>query len=947
MGVVYKAEDIRLGRFVALKFLPDALAADAQALERFQREARAISALNHPNICTLYDIGEENGRTFLIMELLEGQNLRQIISEKGSLPLNQLLKVATGIAEALEAAHIKGILHRDIKPANIFVTERGTAKILDFGLAKISGLERAPLGPTGDAVRVAEFDSAHTGGWALGTIAYMSPEQALGKPLDERTDLFSFGTVLYEMAAGIVPFRGETTGTLFLSVVQENPDPIAQIKPDLPVPLQQIINKCLQKDRDKRYQHATEVLQDLKKLHPLIKSDSDSAGTALPVSAEENKSQTNFGVAQTAVSVSPRKMKSRKLLALGLLLIVAAFGVFSFRKLRPGAPKLTEKDRIVLAGFVNTTGESVFDISLKQAARLDLEQSPFLNVLSDAQVRNVLKQMDRAQNQRLTAKVAREVCLRSNSKAYIEGTIDKSSSGYLIGLKAVSCSDEQEIARSQSEAADRTQVLQSLGSANAQLRRKLGESLASLAKFNRPLPQATTSSLEALQAFAEGTARYPVNPAEGIAYFRRAVELDPIFALAYASLGSAYFNEGQHLPAMENYKKAYEMRDRVSDRERFYIMVSYLQSITGEIQEAAETCEEWARSYPNDYLAHAFLGDVYLYLGEYAKSALASREAFSLRPEASTGYINAMLAYRLLDRYDEAKSIYNTAKARNVESPLLHFARYTIAFLEQDDVGMKDQVAWAEGKKGPYDRLLGYQATGEAYYGHYTLSRKLAERAVAAALRDGVKDRSLSHALDAAVGEVEVGNFVRARRVATGAWPPTINPAAKARLAYILAKVGDNAGAERLVDQLDREQPLDTLVQKSALPAIRAVIELNKNNPEKAVVILHPALEFECSSWGYLGGLLPAYVRGLAYLQAKKGLEAASEFQKLIDHPGIVVDSSVIGALARLQLGRAKERSGDHASARRYYQDFLALWKNADSDIPIFKQAKAEYARLK
>jgi eukaryotic-like serine/threonine-protein kinase len=940
MGVVYKAEDIRLGRFVAIKFLPEEFAADAQALERFRREARATSALNHSNICTLYDIGEENGRTFLVMELLEGQNLRQIISNKGALPLHRVLEMATDVAEGLEAAHEKGILHRDIKPANIFITERGKAKILDFGLAKMGGPQRAS-GPFG---RVAsESDSTLSGGWALGTIAYMSPEQALGKPLDQRTDLFSFGTVLYEMAAGVVPFRGETTGTLFLSVVQENPDPILQIKPGLPVPLQQIINKCLEKDREKRYQHATEVLQDLKKLQLLIKSEGDSAVISTgPI--EEGKPQTNSEMVQTAVSVSPRKVKFLKLFTLGLLVIASAFGIFSFLKSRSGVPKLTEKDRVVLADFTNITGESIFDASLKQAARFDLEQSPFMNVLTDAQVINVLKQMDRPPNQRLTAKVTREVCLRSNSKAYIEGTIARSGSRYPISLKAVSCSDEHEIARSEFEAADRSNVLQSLGKVDVQLRRKLGESLASLAKFNRPLAEATTSSLEALQAYTQGGALYPLNRAERISYYRRAVELDPNFARAYASLGAAYFNEGQSLLAIENYKKAYDLRDRVSDRERYYIMTGYLRNVTGEIPKAVKACEEWVRSYPNDYTAHASLGQNCLAIGQYDKSASASRESFSLMPEQSASYVNAMSAYALLDRYDEAKAIYNTARARNIEGQVLRLARYTIAFLEHDDAGMKEQVVWAEEKKGSYDRLLSSQASAEAYYGHYGLSRELVTRAMEAALRDGVEERSMEHEVNAAVGEVEVGNSLLARRVATRAWPLTISRDVRVNIAYILSKIGDNAGAELLADQLDRERPLDTLMQKSALPTIRAIIELNKNTPEGAVVLLQPALEFE-QAQGYLSGLLPAYIRGLAYLQAKKGSEAASEFQKVIDHPGIV-GTSVTGALARLQLGRAKVLSGDSISARRYYQDFLALWKDADSDIPIFNKAKAEYARL-
>jgi eukaryotic-like serine/threonine-protein kinase len=929
MGLVYKAEDTRLGRFVALKFLPEEFANDPKTLERFRREARAASALNHPNICTVYDIDEQDGRTFIAMEYLEGETIRDLVRREGALPAGRVVTIALQVVDALQAAHEHGILHRDIKPANIFLTKRGVAKVLDFGLAKISRLEVATDDKT----------ESDTGGWALGTVAYMSPEQALGKTLDQRTDLFSFGAVLYEMATGVSSFQGDTTGEVFLSVVQKAPVSPGTLNPLLPESLRDIINTCLEKNPDDRYQSAPDVLEDLRQVQadsgrPI---DQRPSGGVIPAAESTLMSETQRTAANFA------KKPWQVFTAIAALVLLAIVGVLALTY-RSRATRLGEKDTIVLAEFANTTGESVFDGTLRQALAMDLNQSPFVNVLPPARVAATLKAMNKPASERLTRAVAREVCQRSNSKVYLAGSIAKQGEGYAISVNALNCATDEAVASSEVVAKNRDDAIRMLGECGKQMRRRLGESLPSLAKFNKDLALATTSSLEALQAYSAGLATNDTKgDADALPYYQRAVSLDPNFASAYLRLAISYSNLRQRTKATENYRRAFELRERVSERERFGIESGYLND-TGETARAIQTWVNWSRLYPNDSTPHLRLGRFYMDSGEAQRAAPAFWEAQRLAPNSMVPYTNLAAAYLMLGRFDEAKAVFDAAKTRNLNSVGLRYNRYLLAFAEDDRATMQQIVDSAKDKVGYEDRLVTLEADTQAYYGRIAQSRRLQEQAVAAAVRDGAKDRLPYHKAYAAWRESELENKAQARRLAMRALAASGGRDVKELTALALARTGDVVTAKKVADELDHEYPQDAMVQTYALPTIRALIEMNEGHPAVAIEKLKLALPHE---FGYadFGNMEPTYVRGLAYLKIGNASAAAEAFQKLVDNRG-KVNNFVTGALAHLQLGRATKMSGKVDEARKHYQDFFGLWKDADPDAAMLKQAKAEYAKL-
>ena len=959
MGVVYKAQDLNLNRFVALKFLSESRSNSENSLIRFRREAWADSSLNHPNVCTIYEIGETDGLIYLAMEFLEGLTLRETL-QRQHLELEETISLALEIADGLQTAHSKGILHRDIKPTNIFVTEEGHAKIIDFGLAKFVH----PLSSHLTAQIDKRDRDLTTPGAPMGTVAYMSPEQLLGMTVDARSDLFSFGVMLYEMISGQLPFRGETVAAMFDSILNRTPVPLSQLNADVPPRLEEIVNKCLLKDPNFRYQHAAEIRSDLKRVYRDAESvEHFSRSADLGDSRARNEASTLLRTTLPNLSRSSsggltNRRTWRWITVAGTLVLLAAIAFATTLYVRSrGVIKLTERDTIVLAQFTNTTGDIVFDDSMRTALGIALHESPFLDVLSDARVNTTLKLMSRQPGTVLTPIVAREVCQRSGSKAFIAGTISSLGSRYVIGLQAVNCETGDEIAKKMITVDQKEQVLDGLGTIAAQLRQTLGESLVSVQRFDIPLPEATTLSLEALKAYSLGNDAYErQSPTAALPYHQRAIELDPTFAMAFRAIARNYETLGQTGTALQYYSRAFALRDHTSPLEKLSITTDYFEHVTGESTKAEQTVHEWIASYPRHNVPHVVLGNLYAASGQYQKSCDEYRAAINLNPDTS----NKNLAYFLiaLNRFDEARELIQQEQAKGRESYLLHVDLYALAFLAGDTTSMREQEEWFRGKPEEY-KVLSLASDTEAYAGRLAKANEILEHAFDSAIRANNQESAALLLESAAIRAAAFGNTTEAKRFAQQGlklFPTSPNVQLQAALAFAMS--GDTAQAKSLAKNLNLEFPLNTQIQNLWLPTIRAQTVLNKD-PAQALKELETATPVEFGNPSFtlnISCLYTPYIRGQAYLANGQGGQAAAEFQKILEHRGTVWNCWT-GALARLGVARsqamlANTAQGQQASEARLaaiaaYEEFLTRWEHADAEIPIYQQAKNEYVTLK
>ncbi len=962
MGEVYLAKDTKLDRKVAIKILFEKFSEHESNLQRFIQEAKTASSLNHPNILVIHEIGETENSQYIVSEHIEGKTLRELTKTK-SLKLAEVLDFSVQIAGALAAAHKATLIHRDIKPENIMVRPDGFLKILDFGLAKLVEQKNLSINSLEDET-LKQNQTAK--GIILGTVNYMSPEQAKGKIVDEQTDIFSFGIVLYELITGLNPFASETTNETIAAILKSEPKPISFYVPDISPKLEQIVSKALRKDLKKRYQNIKDLLSDLDEFKQELEFESKLERSASPNLVRFNEKvgektaiiKDQDSVEQIATTAEQRNIssaeyiiqnvKQNKVAVFGVLavLIISAISLsFYYYSSNSKTIGLTDKDVILLADFENKTGEDAFDGTLKQGLLFQLRQSPFLSIFSEEQARNTLELMKRAKDERITRELAREICQRQGLKAYIVGTISKLGTAYALTLEAVNSISGEKIAITQVEAENKEKILQALSQGSTEMRKKLGESLATVEKFDKPL-EATTNSFEALKAYTDGDELF-VNGKQfkSLPFFQRAIELDPQFAMAYLKIGHNYIPNGKYELAKEAFRKAFELREHVSERERVLIERSYFYSEHGDIESSKEALEIAKRNYPRDAVIRARLGSDYFGLGKldaaYAEFEEANRilnevnspdpefqsKSLSISPIFQMGMIKLMQGDT-----DKAREFMNKSGTKNTIAG--HGWLFCLAFVEGNEKELKEILKWYENKDGEYNGFL-LQAHAEAFKGKWKTSEQFFKKAVALAQKKKNQENVTLYSVAYASWAAEMGDCSKTEILETApienyknVYPVTFTPIG-------LARCGKFVEAEKQIKNLQEKYPNGTLENGIWIPMFKAQIELERGNAEEAVRIMENSKEYE---WAFGSWLYPQYIRAQSYLKAGENEKAKAEFQRILDNHG---RGPLAVSYPLAQLGKARATKD-----KREYEKFFEYWKDADEDLEILIEAKKEYENL-